>query len=170
MKKIICIILCILCIGGCSNKASTDIIKDQVVGLQEINYEELKEKLEKKEEFIIYIGRPDCTDCKEFLPILQEYLDKHENTGLYYVNIKAFRDAATKEDASNEEIEFYESIREMLHFNWTPTLHHIVDGKFVSTYTYLDKAYYEIEDSKKQEEVKEKFKQEFYNWMEDILR
>lgn len=165
MKKIVLILLCIIFISGCS-QASTNTIEDPNNQIHEISYEELMEKLSTQDDFILYIGRPDCGDCQEFQPILEGYLNEHENE-IYYVNIKSFRDAASKKDATEEEITFYEEIHDTLHFEWTPTLHHIVGNDFVSTYTYLDEDYYNIEDEDKQKEVKEAFIQQFYDWMEN---
>ena len=53
--------------------------------------------------FMLYLGRPDCGDCQAFKPILEDYLNKHPNEGVYYLNIKAYRDASLKEDATKEE-------------------------------------------------------------------
>ena len=74
---------------------------------------------------------------------------------LYYLNIQAFRDAASKEGASKEEIDFYDNIREELDFDWTPTLKLVNKGETISEYTYLSEEYYEIKGSKKKEQAKE---------------
>ena len=166
IKSIIVLLLCTMFVSGCSVQESNKDNTNLNEYINEISYEELQEKLLTEDDFILYIGRPDCGDCQQFQPILEEYLDQNK-TEIFYVNIKSFRDAALKEDASQEEVEFYESIRENIHFNWTPTLNHISNGKYVSTYTYLDEAYYEIEDTTKQESVKEEFNQAFYDWMEE---
>ena len=84
----------------------------QLLGLHEITYDELENKLSSDDTFVLYIGRPDCGDCKEFHPILTSYLEENKGTYLYYLNIQAFRDAAMQEGASEKEIDFYKNIRE----------------------------------------------------------
>ena len=38
-----------------------------------MNYETVLKKLKQKEDFVLYIGRPDCKDCQEFEPYLKKY-------------------------------------------------------------------------------------------------
>ena len=84
------------------------------------------------------------------------------------LNIKTFRDASKKEDATQEEKDFYENIREKLDFSWTPVLKLINKGETISEYTYLSEEYYEIKDSKKKEQAKEKYIKDFKTWMSNI--
>ena len=101
MKKIICFLLSILVLWGCS---STDTAsKIQIQGIENINYEKLTQNLNSNVKFILYIGRPDCGDCQEFYPILEEYIENHEGSGIYYLNIKDFRDRAKAESAINRK-------------------------------------------------------------------
>jgi predicted bacteriocin transport accessory protein len=161
----------ILLISGCSNKeATTDIIKkdNKLSGIHEISYDDLQQKLASKEKFVLYIGRPDCGDCKEFYPILKNYINDNEGTYVYYLNVKLFRDAAQDPDASKEEKDFFENIQEELSFNWTPTLHFYKGDTILKTYTYLDMEYYELEDGKEQAQVKQDFLDEFDTWMNTI--
>jgi len=37
--------------------------KDQII---DVNYETVLKKLKQKEDFVLYIGRPDCKDCQIF--------------------------------------------------------------------------------------------------------
>lgn len=169
MKKLLSLILCILMISGCQQASTNHIKKDSSLsGMHEITYDQLQTKLDSEESFVLYIGRPDCGDCKEFEPILTSYLEENEGTYIYYLNIKAFRDAAKKEDASQEEKDFYENIREKLDFNWTPTLKFVNKGETISEYTYLSEDYYEIKDSKKKQQAKEKYVEDFKTWMSNI--
>ena len=169
MKKLLSLILCILMISGCQQASTNHIKKDpSLSGMHEITYNQLQTKLDGEEAFVLYIGRPDCGDCKEFEPILTSYLEENEGTYIYYLNIKTFRDAAKKEDASQEEKDFYENIREKLDFSWTPTLKFVNKGETISEYTYLSEDYYEIKDSKKKQQAKEKFVDDFKTWMSNI--
>ena len=155
MKKLLSLIVCVLMISGCQDASINRIKKDNSLsGLHEITY--------------LYIGRPDCGDCKEFHPILTSYLEENKGTYLYYLNIQAFRDAAMQEGASEKEIDFYKNIREELDFNWTPILKLVNKGETISEYTYLSEEYYEIKDDTKKAQAKEKFVEDFKTWMANI--
>ena len=169
MKKILSLILCVFLISGCSKASTNHIKKDSSLsGINEITYEQLQDKLDSDELFVLYIGRPDCGDCREFEPILNSYLEENEGTYLYYFNIKKIRDASRKEDATKEEKELYENISKELGIKWTPVLKLVNKGETISEYTYLSEEYYEIKDSKKKEQAKEKYIKDFKTWMSNI--
>ena len=165
MKKILSLILCVFLISGCSKASTNHIKKDlSLSGINEITYEQLQDKLDSDELFVLYIGRPDCGDCREFEPILNE----NEVTYLYYFNIKEIRDASKKEDATKEEKKLYENISKELDIKWTPVLKLVNKGETISEYTYLSEEYYEIKGSKKKEQAKEKYIDDFKDWMSNI--
>ena len=171
MKKFILITLLICIISGCSNTTSTNTIKkdtslDKIINL---TYDQLNKKLKCDDIFVLYIGRPDCRDCQEFEPILNEYLDDNKGVYLYYLNTKEFRDAAKSSNASKKEIDFYDNLYEELDFKWTPTLKLINSGKFISNYQYLDEDYYQINDKTESKEAKETFINDFKEWMNEIF-
>ena len=83
MKKLL--ILCLtLILLGCS---TSSVKKKSVKGIKEIQYTELKKLMKEDVSFMLYLGRPDCGDCQAFKPILEDYLNKHPNEGVYYLNI-----------------------------------------------------------------------------------
>lgn len=169
MKKLLSLILCLLMISGCQQTSTNHIKKDSSLsGIHEITYQQLQKKLTSDELFVLYIGRPDCGDCREFEPILTSYLEENEGTYIYYLNIQTFRDASRKEDATQEEKDFYENIREELDFSWTPILKLVNKDETISEYTYLSAEYYEIKDSKKKEQAKEKYVKDFKTWMTNV--
>ena len=166
MKKISIIIICFLFLLGCSVSAK----KEKITGLQEIQYQALKKKMSQNVEFMLCIGRPDCGDCMAFKPILENYLAKHKNAGLYYLNTKAFRDAAKKKDATKEEKDFYDQLYKTFKIDWTPTLEVISNGKITKQYKYLDEAYYEIKDREKQIQKQKEFVKKFKAFMDDYFK
>lgn len=166
MKKTILLSLVIILVFGCAYTKKEEASKDRVTTIEEIDYNSLVEKLGQNEDFLLYIGRPDCGDCKEFYPYLETYVDQM-NQGIYYLNIQNFRDNAKKEDASEQEKTFYENLQKNLNFDWTPTLARYVNGKVKAKYTFLDLDYYKIEDEGKQKEKYQEFLDEFYTWMKD---
>ena len=166
MKKTILLSFVIFLVFGCAYTKKEEASKDRVTTIEEIDYNSLVEKLGQNEDFLLYIGRPDCGDCKEFYPYLETYVDQ-TNQGIYYLNIQNFRDSAKKEDASEQEKTFYENLQKNLNFDWTPTLVRYVNGKVKAKYTFLDLDYYKIEDEEKQKEKYQEFLDEFYTWMKD---
>ena len=166
MKKTILLSFVIILLFGCAYTKKEAASKDRVTTIEEIDYNSLVEKLGQNEDFLLYIGRPDCGDCKEFYPYLETYVDQ-TNQGIYYLNIQNFRDNAKKEDASEQEKTFYENLQKNLNFDWTPTLARYVNGKVKAKYTFLDLDYYKIEDEEKQKEKYQEFLDEFYTWMKD---
>ena len=160
MKKIIIFVLCLFLNTACSR-----IPHDEVHGLVTITYEELMAKTKQRTAFVVYFGRPDCGDCIGFAPVLESYLDEHPDEGLYYCNLKAYRDAAKKEDARQEDIDFYETIFTHFQLSWTPTLEYIANGRIIKQYKYLDEDYYAISDRELQKERRAVFIAEFYDFM-----
>ena len=79
-------------LSGCSHTTSThtiqkDLSKDQII---EINYDDVLKKINQKEDFVLYIGRPDCKDCQEFELYLKKYLKKVVHTeSLPHIRIQA---------------------------------------------------------------------------------
>ena len=163
MKKILMILCALFILCGCVKEVEVLHID----GIEEISYEELTQSLNSPVKFILYIGRPDCGDCIAFYPMLEEYIEEREGTGIYYLNIKEFRDAARKEDASKEEKEFFENIYKKLEFDWTPTIQVWANGKKEKSYQYLDDAYFEIEDRQQQLVKKQEFIDNFYIFMDE---
>ncbi len=167
MKKIFLFLLLLFVLLGCQSQPNEKL---KIKGIQSIQYEELIQNLNKNVTFMIYIGRPDCGDCQQFYPVLEEYIQSHPNTGIFYLNIKAFRDQAKKENATKEEKDFYENLYQELHFDWTPTIHIISNGRFIKTYQYLDEDYFQIKDRNEQKQKRQEFLDEFQKFMDDYFK
>ena len=158
-------------ISGCSFATSTHVIekdfsKEQLI---EVDYIHLQEKIKNKDSFVLYIGRPDCGDCQEFEPYLKKYLNDNKGVYLYYFNTKRYRDLAKKENASQEDKDFYDRLYEELNFSWTPTLNFIYQGENEESYTYLDKDYYSIADEKEKQEKKQEYIDLLSKWLNHIF-
>lgn len=170
MKKFILISFLICMISGCGQAASTHIIekdfsKEQII---EVDYAKLQQMIENQDDFVLYIGRPDCKDCREFEPYLKDYLKNNKGVYLYYFNTKQYRDLAKNKNATQNDKEFYEHLYDELEFSWTPTLKFVYQGKFEDTYTYLDKDYYSISHEDEKKKKKQEYIDKLTEWLNNI--
>ncbi|WP_249029734.1 bacteriocin [Tannockella kyphosi] len=156
--------LCI--VSGCTSTTTNYIFKDEnKSGIYAIEYDALQEMINNEETFLLYIGREDCLDCNNFYPILEDLLANNEGTYVYYLSILEYRNSAMEEDASLEEIEFYENLQETFEFDWVPSIKMISSGEIVDHYQYLDNDYYEIENEEEQQEELERQLEYFETWI-----
>ena len=77
MKKVLLVLFVLLSLTACNKKFS----KGEVVTAYA---DEVLEKLENKESFIVYVGYDDCQSCKEFKPILNQLIENYDIT-IYYL-------------------------------------------------------------------------------------
>ena len=124
---------------------------DRLENIQPISYEDLQEKCADDCDFFLYIGRPDCPDCQQFYPKLENYISNHQYSGVYYLDIKRYRDAAIGESATTESKEFYETLRTMYEVTWVPCIRHIRNGEIIGKYQYLTADYYDLDATGKAE-------------------
>ncbi len=143
------------------------VVKDHTTGLTAVDYETLQKKIAENHDFLLYIGREDCVDCQEFAPLLDKILEDHPNWGLYALDVKAFRDAALSPDATAEQKEFFAGIYDDLQYDWTPTLQHRQGSVSLSSITYLNEDFYELEDEEAKEKFRENNLKEIEAWLED---
>lgn len=144
-------------------------IKERFDELATISYETLVFKMSQKLDFILYIGRPDCPDCQKFEPILNEFISSNKKSGVYYLNIKEFRDNTLGESPGAQDIAFYEGLKSDFDIQWVPSVYHIVNGEITSKYQYLNSEYYSIEADKERLIEEERFLNEFIEWMQTNL-
>lgn len=161
MKKILYSLLIISTLIGCTINTS---YKD-IQGIVNVDFETISKLMEENVSFLLYIGRDDCGDCIEFYPILEEYMNNHQNIGIYYLNIREIRDNARKENASEEEKQFFEDIYNLFKIEWTPTIEWIRNGKIYKKYQFLDENYIKIKDRQQQKQRREEFLIEFEKFM-----
>lgn len=165
-KRLYLLLLFVLC--ACQT-TKQEVIHDRVHGLVPITYEQLEDKLTNNHDFVLYIGRSDCQDCIEFHPQLEAFLNQNPNLGVYYLEIKTFRDEAKKEDATQEQKDFYQNLTEELDFDWVPTLQHRQGKKVLFQKTYLDDDYYQITDADRQIKAKQQSVQDIEAWLLEVL-
>lgn len=71
--KLLIIFILILTLAGCSSK------KEKYHHISNINYKEFKEKLDKKEDFILFVTREGCHFCDEMRPHFEKALASTSN-------------------------------------------------------------------------------------------
>lgn len=115
MKKIlILMIIPILMLCGCSKKTYT-----------EINYDNLKQKVENKEDFILFIGADSCSHCATYKTTLNSIIDEY-NVDVYYIDI---------DKLSQSENSYLNALAP---YTGTPTTVFIENGKEESPYNRIE--------------------------------
>lgn len=108
MKKILIVITAILCLTLTGCKKGVDLI--------EINYDELADKIENKDSFVLYVGSSSCSHCANFKPILEKVINKYK-LDVYYINMA---------DLSSAK---YNAVMKKIDGEGTPTTVYIEKGK-----------------------------------------
>lgn len=105
MKKILLSILAIFLLTGCSGNS-----------LQDMSYNDFKEKIENKETFVAYVSRTGCSHCEAYEPILRKVLKDYGLT-VYKINLANL--TTSEENAVTKKVGL----------EGTPTLIYIKEGK-----------------------------------------
>lgn len=108
MKRIMLVVLAsfIVIITGCNKQKS----------LIEINYDELSNKIQAKDSFVLYVGRKTCSHCQEFKPTIEKVVNKY-NLEVYYI------------DLDNVSTAKYNAVMKKIDGEGTPTTVYIEKGK-----------------------------------------
>ena len=110
-KLFILAIIVALLICGCG-KDENHII--------EISYDNLKEKLDNKESFALYVGNEGCTHCQSYKPVLTSVLNEYD--------IDIFQ-----LDNSKLTVKEYNEFKSILNVSGTPTIIFITNGEEETT-------------------------------------
>lgn len=102
------------------------------VNFIELNNTSLEDKINNKEDFTVYIGKPTCQECTEFEPILKNVLDDIDKE-IYYYNTDNARE-------DNEDLMI--DLLETLNVKVVPTIINLNNGsiqdKIVGSYPESD--------------------------------
>ena len=113
-KKILIGILLIVCfITGCNKNY-----------LKSIDYNDFKEKVENKENFIVEVVQTGCSACKDFTPRLNKVINKY-NIEVFQINYSSLS------DKEKEEFDKTFSISS------TPTVFFVTKGEEISVLTRM---------------------------------
>lgn len=109
-----------LILGGiCLFVLISAIIADVVLSrsyLKEIKYEQLLQKVEKKESFVVLFSQTTCSHCMEFKPKLERVANRYK-VKIYYLET----------DLLNEDE--YTELKTYFSFSGTPTTVFVIDGE-----------------------------------------
>ena len=131
MKKIAILVTILFMLTGCS-KTTYD----------EISYSELNEKLENKEDFILFIGSSTCSACAAYEITLNDIIEEY-NVDVKYIDLSKLSDG----DESALVSEFP--------ITGTPATIFITDGDEKDTHNRID-------GNEKKSKIIEKFKENGY--------
>ncbi len=108
MKKIFIMLIALfsIFITGCNNTTS----------LKEISYDELAQKIENKDSFVLYVGSSECSHCAEYKPILEKVINKYK-LEVYYIDL-------AKVSSSK-----YKAVMDKIDGKGTPTTVYLEKGK-----------------------------------------
>lgn len=112
MKKLLICLMTILLVG-CGNPKYA-----------EINYEQLKQKLDNKDTFVLLLGSDTCSACASYEKTMAKVM-KDTKVGIFYVNLH------------NLSEEDYSKIYSKFVVTSTPTTIFIKDGEETSTYNRI---------------------------------
>ncbi|MGG3279568.1 thioredoxin family protein [Paenibacillus solani] len=87
--------------------------------LNSLTISNFENKVSDKEDFIVYIGRPDCGDCQLFEPQFIKLINNHKFEDIWYLNVKKFRE---------ENPEKWNYFKEQYEFSQTPAIIHFSNG------------------------------------------
>ncbi len=110
-KLFILVIIVAFLICGCGKEENH---------ITEISYSNLKERLNNKESFVLYIGNKDCSHCQSYKPVLTSVLNEYDIDILHLDNTKL----TTSE---------YGEFKSILNVSGTPTVIFIKDGEEETT-------------------------------------
>lgn len=134
MKKLIFFLfplVLVFIISGCGNKT-----------YDEITYKEFNELINKKENFVLFIGSKGCSHCDAYKVTLNKVIEKY-GLDVKYIDISKLKE----KEISNFQSKFP--------FSGTPTTIFITKGKEISTFN-------RIEGAKEYSKVKKIFEKNNY--------
>lgn len=137
MKKILLMLLSSVLFVGCST--STDPLfktTDYDNEIVEKNYDDIIQKINNDDTFLLYIGRSDCQDCNDFYPYMKKHVKMPKNSAIYSLDIKNMRDKASEKTALQKDVDVYNNMKKYFNLKWVPTVKMIKFGQIIDTYEY----------------------------------
>jgi predicted bacteriocin transport accessory protein len=142
-------------------------------GIELITYEEVQEKRQNGEEFVLYVGRDTCSYCNVFMPSLvavNEQLGQEttERTyKLYYLYTQSYKTAINnKVDGAQET---WDALKEDLGIEGTPSVIYFKDGENVYMFKdYVDKEIKNNGTAEELEKAQEETAKHLMDWFNSL--
>ncbi len=120
-RILILVVICLVVLVGA-------VIADKMLDksyLKEIKYNEVKEKIDNKDSFILLLSQTTCSHCMDFKPKLKSVANKYEVT-VYYLETDLLSD-----DEATE-------LKTYFNFKGTPTTVFVINGEEKTAATRID--------------------------------
>lgn len=131
-----------------------------------INYEDVLSKIENKEEFILYIGRDSCIDCRAFIPSLKKVVKKYPpSVPMYYLYTQSYKTAINNKEENAQKI--WDDLKATLDISGTPSLiYYGKNGEGHKFTGYVSSDYFKMTEEEKKvarDDVSDMLEQWFAN-------
>lgn len=126
MKKLLTLLLIVFLLVGCHSKEEVYVRDTSPGDFIQITLEEMGEKMENGDEFVVAFTQEYCGYCAEFKAIYDEYKKDH-HLDIYEVNLTA--EVASENENANYIHKYFPS------FYNTPGIYYAKDGEMVSSLT-----------------------------------
>ena len=120
-KVIILVCICLIILIGA-------FIADRILGktyFNEIKYNEVIEKIDNKESFVLLISQTDCTHCISYKPKLEDVANEHK-INIYYIDV----DLLSEEENNN--------LNSYINFSSTPITVFLKNGEETTVATRIN--------------------------------
>lgn len=126
LKNFALMIILVISLTGCGKKLST---------FEEISYEQFVEKIDNKDDFILFIGAESCQHCSMYKNTINKIVENHQ-VKIYHIDIDKL--------SENE----YSKFKTYINFSGTPTTVFLYEGKEANTYNRINgnKNYDKVKD------------------------
>lgn len=108
--------------------------------LNSLTISNFEKKVSNKDDFTVYVGRPDCGDCQLFEPQFITIINDHNTDKMWYINVKKIRE---------DNLEEWNVFKKQYGFTQTPAIIHFSDGSIQDMIEWQDNKGLPLSDLKK---------------------
>lgn len=108
--------------------------------LNSLTIPNFEKKVSDKEDFIAYVGRPNCGDCQLFEPQFITLINDYDTDNMWYINVKKLRE---------DNLEKWAVFKEQYGFTQTPAIIHFSNGSIQDMIEWQDNKGLPLTDLKK---------------------
>lgn len=97
------------------------------------------------------------------MPVLLQNISQSGKL-IFYLNIRDYRLASLKENATQKEKQIYEELKSRYTITWVPLVLHMKNSREFARYEFLDEEYYTLTEEEKKEEFQRESR-DFAEWL-----